>query len=325
MGRIPLGKANKMTSVDAISSLVLAGVSVFVSLMLEDEEALVEQSLGLEPCRDSIESAVVKARIALIKIISENDHIIQEHSKIIDRLSDVTKQSPNYEKINRDRLKSLARIRLANEAISRAKEHMKRLPQEFEWMRAPISPFDVPDAPWLEQQLVVIENKMLQGKVVYVYSHEGHGRCGVIASCLLGRLYGLTANDALYRVQACHDCMHSEVKRSQVVHCPQLPLQRNLVTEILGSTNRHFDGTLVRSAGALDHAEEVIQRGHVRGTPLGVYSEVIEKKATSLTAELLSTTVSETAAAATAYLSTAQLETAARPLFKLLRQKREAL
>ena len=325
MGRVPLGKANKMSSVDAISALVLAGISCFVSAMTEEEEDLIEQSLGLEACRNSIESAVVKARVAVIKILSENNHIIEEHSKIIERLPDVTKQSPSFEKVNRERLRSLARIRLANDAISRAQEQMKRLPKDFQWLRVPMSPFDVPDASWLEEQLATLESKILDGATVYVYSHEGHGRCGVIAGCLLGRLYGLSANEALYRVQACHDCMHAELKRAQVVNCPQLPKQRDLVVEILNSTNRHFDGTIIRAVPDENGQPEAYLRAHVRGTPHGACSETTQKKLSTHIIGPLSAIALPNALLETSYHSVEALDSPKRPNFKLLREKREAL
>ena len=45
-----------------------------------------------------------------------------------------------------------------------------------------------------------IERELRKGSAVYVYSRLGHGRAGMIAAVLLGRLYGLAAADALERV-----------------------------------------------------------------------------------------------------------------------------
>jgi hypothetical protein len=277
MGRVPLGKATLTSGVDAISALLLTGVSFFVSLMEEEEETACEQSSGSDPCQASIQSAAAKARVAVIRILTENNQTIESQTGKLNRLPDLAKVNPNYTKVNRERLRCLARIRLANLSISRASEQLKRLPTAYDWMRLPLSPRHVPHRDHFTPGLRLIEDALLGGKMVYVYSHEGHGRAGLVACCLLGRLYGLTPQDALYRTQACHDCMASETRRTNIVHCPQLPMQRGLVTEVLNETNRFFEGTTVRELveGDAFHLETQL-RCNVRGSELGVRSAVME-------------------------------------------------
>ena len=43
------------------------------------------------------------------------------------------------------------------------------------------------------------------GGSMYIFSMHGHGRVGIIGGCLLGRLYGLHANEVLSRIQRYHD------------------------------------------------------------------------------------------------------------------------
>eukprot|EP00300_Choanocystis_sp_HF-7_P000115 c10099_g1_i1.p1 GENE.c10099_g1_i1~~c10099_g1_i1.p1 ORF type:complete len:1245 (+),score=232.27 c10099_g1_i1:42-3776(+) len=43
------------------------------------------------------------------------------------------------------------------------------------------------------------------GEVMYIHCRGGHGRTGTICSILLGRMYGLSAREAMWRVQAYHD------------------------------------------------------------------------------------------------------------------------
>ena len=70
-----------------------------------------------------------------------------------------------------------------------------------------------------------------------------HGRVGLLAGCLLGRLYGLTPAIALYRLQACHDSAVSEKNRLVPVSCPCDIVQRKLLADVLVLTNRPYEGT----------------------------------------------------------------------------------
>ena len=72
-------------------------------------------------------------------------------------------------------------------------------------------------------------------------------RIGVVAACLLGRLYGMNAHDALYRVQASHDCMPCEFAREMSSPCPALTAHRYLVKQVLELANIPFNGIIVRS------------------------------------------------------------------------------
>ena len=47
--------------------------------------------------------------------------------------------------------------------------------------------------------------RVLRGEVLYVHCWGGHGRTGVLAAALVGRLYNLPTGDALRYCQACHD------------------------------------------------------------------------------------------------------------------------
>ena len=74
-----------------------------------------------------------------------------------------------------------------------------------------------------------------------------HGRVGMIAGCLLGRLYGLTLTNTLYRIQACHDCAKSEsyltTTKNPPVNCPNKSIYRGLIADVLELSNRPFEGT----------------------------------------------------------------------------------
>ena len=44
----------------------------------------------------------------------------------------------------------------------------------------------------LMEQLLLweLERRLGEGQNLFLYSHDGHGRVGMVAGCLVGRLYG---------------------------------------------------------------------------------------------------------------------------------------
>ena len=77
----------------------------------------------------------------------------------------------------------------------------------------------------------------------------------MICGALLGRLTGLTAREALYRLQACHDATITNDALEIPVSCPQLTIQQRIVSELIDATNRHFAGVTWRSLTNPDKAE----------------------------------------------------------------------
>ena len=62
---------------------------------------------------------------------------------------------------------------------------------------------------WKQKDLLKIldgvEAQLLSGHVVYLHCFGGHGRAGLVAACMLHRLYGMGAEEALRFVQRAHD------------------------------------------------------------------------------------------------------------------------
>jgi len=85
-----------------------------------------------------------------------------------------------------------------------------------------------------------------EGRSLYVYSGEGHGRCGMLAGCLLGRLYGFNASETLVRIQNSHDCAKREEARPVSVSCPQMNAHKHLITQVINNTNRPLQGVVYR-------------------------------------------------------------------------------
>ena len=213
-----------------------------------------------------MESAVARARLAVIKIISENNFIHDENMNKVSHFPELHTEHPNYALVKREKGRCFARATAAMEAITRAKAQLAKLPcSSFEWMRLPMSRNQgIDDIDELQAHLVCLEDKLREGKVIYIYSSEGHGRSGLLTACLLGRLYRLSSPEALYRIQACHDSRSAELSREQVVHCPSSASQRQCVQIILGESDGIGNGTVLRAGDqksrTKDSMAEMIQR-----------------------------------------------------------------
>jgi len=166
-----------------------------------------------------------------------------------------------FNKYRRERLKIQGRIDLAKQTIERTEKALDNYPRDFEFRRIPMPANSCPTVQELLPTIWEIEKLYRKGKKLYVYSREGHGRCGLICAALLGRLYGLTSYETLYRIQAAHDVMPSEYDKKIRVHCPQLWNQRRLVTEVLDACNRFFQGTIWRTR---KNPEIYVEQHHAR-------------------------------------------------------------
>ncbi|GBF90376.1 MAP kinase phosphatase [Raphidocelis subcapitata] len=88
----------------------------------------------------------------------------------------------------------------------------------------PLPPLDV-NAPHLLVDMVEdVAARLSRGDRVYLHCWGGRGRAGTVGACLLARLYGLSADEALERVQRAFDTRRDEGRRS-----PETEEQRRLV------------------------------------------------------------------------------------------------
>lgn len=146
---------------------------------------------------------------------------------------------------------------------SRAFVHVGSM--QLEILSFPIPHDGVPDRDelmaFLDQQL---DPRLRDGKNLYIFSRLGHGRTGLVAALLLGRLYGITAADALERAQAVHDCRRPHAPRGVSFCSPSTALQLYFVRHALAryvdpiyvplmleNTNERFCSTRVQQRGLL--------------------------------------------------------------------------
>ena len=78
--------------------------------------------------------------------------------------------SATFMKYRRQKLRCLARIKLARESIDRAKLQLQKFPKSFDWLRVPVHPGSVPTLQELLPVLWEVEKRMRAGEKVFVYS-----------------------------------------------------------------------------------------------------------------------------------------------------------
>ena len=77
---------------------------------------------------------------------------------------------------------------------------LETFPEVVEVLHLEVADGCAPDPTALDAALQACEQSVRKKRGVYILSRLGHGRANAVAACLLGKLYGLRAHDALDRV-----------------------------------------------------------------------------------------------------------------------------
>jgi hypothetical protein len=249
MGSLPKGLASKKSSMSAITSILLTGVSTFVSLMEEEEEADLCRRFGINAVEQEMRKAATGAKFAVDEVVKECYRIVQTYTDRLNLMPSYGKSDPQYDEAQRDRARCQGRIKLAKNKAAQARAQIDKFPKSYAWLRFP---FKANEAPSLNDMLPILwdlEARLAAGGNLFLYSGDGHGRVGMVAGCLVGRLYGFKPTETLTRIQQSHDCMKGQERVPVPIACPQVPAQRALVTAVCLHTNKPFLGVTWRSQG----------------------------------------------------------------------------
>ncbi|KAG7389113.1 hypothetical protein PHYPSEUDO_011091 [Phytophthora pseudosyringae] len=158
------------------------------------------------------------------------------------------------------------KLQLAEQQASKAaQEHTRLGLMQIEFLYFPIEHDGIPDSDeliaFLEEQ---VESRLRVGKNLYLFSRLGHGRTGLVSALLLGRLYGITASEALERAQRAHDCQRPGAPRGlsfcSPTTAPQLTFVRRALARsmdplyvplVLENSAQGFRSTRVQQRGLL--------------------------------------------------------------------------
>mmetsp|Transcript_14901 Transcript_14901/g.17412 ORF Transcript_14901/g.17412 Transcript_14901/m.17412 type:complete len:279 (+) Transcript_14901:415-1251(+) len=132
----------------------------------------------------------------------------------------------------------------------------------------------------IEIATIICYRILMLREVVYLHCWGGHGRAGTIAAIVLGLLYGISADEALMRVQIYHDSR----KINLGVPSPQTECQTNQVKRVLG----RFTGVkLAQHKWWTDVAKnKVLQSSFVVPIEENVISEDEEKQSDFMSSNL---------------------------------------
>ena len=325
-------KSGATSRVDAVSQLVLAGLSTFVSLISEEEEAMMEKTssiplwkppseggLGIKSlrpvqdpydvdpgreyvpgkaiqdffgnivfeCKSLLKSVAVARRgevenwnadIKLNKVVEPRPKDLKMGGELAiqQRLDQQKAWDAKKAMSDKEELRLRVRRDIALEHMEHAKRDVNSFPTAVsEFIRVPLKQDCAPNITEFMSLLWMLEDKILSGQRLYIYSLDGHGRVGLVCGCLLGRMYGLTPREALFRIQVYHDCIHAETRRQFTVNCPQLIDQQDLLRKVLLGTNRPFEGvTLRHQIDPETHRADTIHLE--RGSQMGVSGVMVK-------------------------------------------------
>ncbi|PSC73500.1 MAP kinase phosphatase 6 isoform B [Micractinium conductrix] len=96
----------------------------------------------------------------------------------------------------------------------RPSAYQQRARIELNFSHCPIVDLSVPDADRLRLLLSELAGRLEAGENLYVHCWGGRGRAGTVGACLLAHLYGITADEALERVQRAFDTRKDDKRRS---------------------------------------------------------------------------------------------------------------
>lgn len=99
---------------------------------------------------------------------------------------------------------------------------------ELEFLHYPITDLSIPTMSQLDGLVETIIERAKDQDVMYLHCWGGRGRAGTVGACVLGKMYGLSGEEALTRVQRAFDTRNDGGRKS-----PETPEQQNLVKAYL--------------------------------------------------------------------------------------------
>jgi len=87
-------------------------------------------------------------------------------------------------------------------------------PRQVRFLHFPIDDLSAPSMSQLRDIVTQLEKEVLEGRTLYVHCWGGRGRAGTVGACLLGKLEGLTVDEALERVQTQYSAREQDGMRS---------------------------------------------------------------------------------------------------------------
>lgn len=102
--------------------------------------------------------------------------------------------------------------------------------EKLSFAHNPITDLSVPTSEQLREIVSDLQRRVAAGEVPYVHCWGGRGRVGLVGACFLAATYGLSAEEALERVQRAFDTRKDSERRS-----PETDEQHKMVKDFVAS------------------------------------------------------------------------------------------
>ncbi len=106
------------------------------------------------------------------------------------------------------------------------------LPSNIEYYHYPIKPGKAPSTKMMNEILSLINSKNNNNENVYFHCTGGHGRAGLVACIVIGKMYNLDTVESIEYVEKCRND-RKDISRN-FIPIPEMPVQINLIDKFLG-------------------------------------------------------------------------------------------
>uniref|UniRef100_A0A383V636 Tyrosine specific protein phosphatases domain-containing protein n=1 Tax=Tetradesmus obliquus TaxID=3088 RepID=A0A383V636_TETOB len=111
--------------------------------------------------------------------------------------------------------------------------------ETLEFAHSPIEDLSVPGERQLEEIVADMQRRIEAGEVLYAHCWGGRGRVGLVGACFLAATYGVSADEALERVQRAFDTRKDNERRS-----PETDEQHAMVRKFVAAHKSRQAGSL---------------------------------------------------------------------------------
>ena len=141
VGGIPYGQTERKSSVSSVTEIMLSGVNIFVSLLREEEE-MVLQKIRDDP-KNSIEKMIFsdhrKARYSIGSTIADTKVLLFDYRSALDGLNEMEITAENEVTLAQRRMRIIGRIKVMSDRLKKGEQQQKKLPNKVEWIRIPMN------------------------------------------------------------------------------------------------------------------------------------------------------------------------------------------
>ncbi|KAF0685143.1 Aste57867_22914 [Aphanomyces stellatus] len=260
MGQYPRGQAfpdkrakRVAARADSITCLLLEEIGTFVCLLEHDEVDALEATLGADDRVPPASPSDKTRRHADAPRFHWHATVQFRHAKLKQELENAARAAEKYVAMAAKTLDQLTqrgdddafvldlaakKKTLSENNYQQALANLNRL-RPLSFLHLPIPHNCALTDSDLRRHLHDLEARLRAGENLYIFSGEGRGRAGLVGALLLGRLYGLTPQQALERQQRCHDCQRAvaSLPSTRLISSPEEQTQINMVHQLLGITD----------------------------------------------------------------------------------------